>query len=149
MNALRLGNDRVQRLARRILGVRREEIRFMSEHVLGLSGNDRQRIVDLVPGPGGEFRQSGQLGRTQPFPLAAHLLAQGRVQFVHLSLQTRKDRRLSQPAIVDRHRQQLAQQRLTVRVRPVERRTSRLVGKQVFRSQTRNPYPNNGLVFGD
>ena len=51
MDALGLPDDRLQRLAA-------SRILVAEQQILGLPGNDGQRVVNFVPGAGGQFDQA-------------------------------------------------------------------------------------------
>ena len=68
-------------------GVAHEPILFVTQQILGLPGNHRQRVVDLVPGPGGQFAQCGQLSHLQALRLALGQFFENAVQRVGLALQ--------------------------------------------------------------
>ncbi len=121
MDAARLGDDGLERLADLAGGLGLEPLVGVAEQVLGLAADDRQGVVDLVPGPGGELGQRLQLALTQPPALAVALLLQRTVQAVQLALQRVHERRVAQPPVLGAERQQVAQQGRLTRVLPAGR----------------------------
>ena len=85
----------------------RSGVRLGPEQSLGVARDDRERVVDLVPGPGGEFGQAGELRVAQSL---AGLLAQIRghaVQCVDVFFESSDERRPVSPPALARQPQQV------------------------------------------
>jgi hypothetical protein len=116
VNPLRLLNDCPQRpfpVRYRVAGF--DRVRFLlqfvppnlREQVLGLAGNDRQWVVDLMACAGGELGQCRQIAGPQAIGLAGALLLQGPVEVIKVALQLVLRGDATQLAVLCRQGQQV------------------------------------------
>ncbi len=104
----RLRDDRLQRLAWSVLGLDVKPVVFVTEQVLGLPGDNGERIVDLVAGTGGKLSQGRELARLQTLSLAMHLIVQRAMQGVNLLFQMIVQRLFAESPVVGGLLQQIA-----------------------------------------
>ncbi len=114
MNPLRLIDDGLQRL-------RALRIGLMPREILGLSGDDGERIVDFVPGAGGQLGEGVELLDLEPLALPRALLLESALELIDVVLQPLHEDVVRAAAILESHLYQIGEQRTSPRRLPGRR----------------------------
>ena len=125
-----LGDDGFEGFAHVRPGLGCKPLVLVAEQVLGLSGDNREGVVDFMAGAGGKLGQGLELGRVQAVSLTIDLVFQGQPEVIDFAFQAVQAWGGPQTAIVPGHGEEVAQERLIVGVVPLPRLPVPLLGRR-------------------
>ena len=88
--------------------------RFTVQKILSLTGDDGQRVIDLMAGAGGKLGQGIEFLNLQSFRLAGALFLDNAVQVIDILFQPFTDRGVTETVVLCRQAEEIGQERLII-----------------------------------